>query len=74
MHVTAHLSGPTTKVYASFSHEAQYLFAAGASHNSGCAIILTGSNCWPADSKELLELLTVQKAGGWRCEVGSVSL
>lgn len=37
------------------------------------ATVLTGSNCWPADSKDLLELPSVQKAGGWSCEVGKVS-
>lgn len=38
---------------------------------------LTCSNCWPADSKkllELLELLSAWTAGGWRCEVDSSSL
>ena len=38
--------------------------SAGKSRDSGSAIILTGCNCWPADSKELLELVTGQKAGG----------
>lgn len=49
--------------------------SAGKSRYSSRAITLTSGNCWPADSKEPLEQLTVQTVGSWRrSEVGNVFL
>lgn len=49
--------------------------SSGTSRHSSRALTLTGSNCWPADSKEPLEQLTVQTVGSRRRgEVGNVSL